>query len=100
MYGDVVVSFPTNERKRMAAACDRFRAGILDQVLTHDGNHVLARHIGFAQAKDTPFGVVIQKDHPDSPRKIDAAVAAVIAYDRAAWHAANKVSNAPMIAFT
>ncbi|HEU6443467.1 MAG TPA: hypothetical protein VFL61_00260 [Gaiellaceae bacterium] len=38
--------------------------------------------------KDTPHGVIITKDHPDSPRKIDAAVAAVVAYERAAYHAA------------
>jgi len=92
MYGEVVVDFPTNERKRMAAACDRFRAGVIEGQLSHDGNAVLSRHIGHAQAKETPFGVVIQKDHPDSPRKIDAAVAAVIAYDRACWHLANKAS--------
>jgi excisionase family DNA binding protein len=30
---------------------------------------------------------VIVKGHPDSPRPIDAAVAAVIAYHRASWHA-------------
>jgi hypothetical protein len=32
----------------------------------------------------------VTKDHADSPRKIDAAVAAVVASDRAAWHAANR----------
>jgi phage terminase large subunit-like protein len=100
MYGDVVLSFPTNDRKRMAAACDRFRAGTLEKTLTHSGNHVLTRHIGFAQAKETPFGIVITKDHVDSPRKIDAAVAAVIAYDRACWHEANKHKpSVPMVAW-
>lgn len=98
-YGDVVVTFPTNDRKRMASACDRFRAGVSDRVLTHDGNHVLSRHVGFAQAKETPYGVVITKDHPDSPRKIDAAVAAVIAYDRASWHASNQIESVPMVAW-
>ena len=98
-YGDVVLGFPTNDRKRMAAACDRFRAGVTDKTLTHDGNHILSRHIGFAQAKETPFGVVITKDHQDSPRKIDAAVAAVVAYDRACWHLANQRSSVPMVAW-
>lgn len=99
-YGEVVLDFPTNERKRMSAACERFRAGVLEGVLTHDGNHVLSRHVGHAQAKETPFGVVIQKDHPDSPRKIDAAVAAVIAYDRACWHVANATGpSIPLVAW-
>jgi phage terminase large subunit-like protein len=96
-YGPVVVEFPTNQRQRMGPACDRFRSGVLDGTLTHDGSSVLARHVGHCVAKDTPFGTVITKAHKDSPRKIDAAVAAVVAYDRALWHAAN--SSVPMFAF-
>jgi phage terminase large subunit-like protein len=101
-YGEVVLAYPTNDRKRMSAACDRFRAGVLEPgQLTHDGNLVLARHVGHTQAKETPFGVTITKDHPDSPRKIDAAVAAVIAYDRACWHNLNqKGPSVPMIAWS
>ena len=89
-YGEqVVVDFPTASRQRMAPACDRFRAGVLEGDLTHDGNPILAAHVGHAVAKVTPVGTVISKAHPDSPRKIDAAVAAVIGYDRACWHRAN-----------
>jgi phage terminase large subunit-like protein len=67
---------------------DRFRAGVLEEDLTHDGSPVLAAHIGHCAAKDTPHGTIVTKAHPDSPRKIDAAVAAVVAYERACWHAA------------
>ena len=86
-YGNVVVDFPTAERRRMAAACDRFRVAVLEGDLSHDGDPVLARHVGHCVAKETPFGTIIGKEHPDSPRKIDAAVAAVVAFERAAWHA-------------
>jgi phage terminase large subunit-like protein len=92
-YGDVVVEFPTNERRRMAAACDRFRAGVLEDGITHDGHEVLARHVGHCVAKETAYGTVVSKDGADSPRKIDAAVAAIVAHDRAAWHAANSVTS-------
>ena len=88
-YGDVVVEFPTNQRSLMAPACDRFRSGVLEGGLSHDGDATLARHVGHCIAKDTPYGPTITKDHSDSPRKIDAAVAAVIAYSRAMWHAAH-----------
>jgi hypothetical protein len=37
----------------------------------------------------TPGGAYITKDGRNSPRKIDAAVAAVIAHDRARWHVDN-----------
>jgi phage terminase large subunit-like protein len=89
-YGDIVVEFPTNQRARMAPACDRFRTGVLEGGLTHDGDALLARHVGHCVAKDAPQGTVVTKDHPASPRKIDAAVAAIVAFDRAAWHAAQR----------
>lgn len=86
-YESVVVDFPTNERRRMAAACDRFRVAVLEGDLSHDGDPVRARHVGHAVARETPYGTIIGKEHPDSPRKIDAVVAAVVAFERAAWHA-------------
>lgn len=88
-YGGVVVSFDTNRRVQMSAACDRFSVGAITGTLTHDGDPVLARHVGHCVAKETPAGVVVTKERHDSPHKIDAAVAAIIAHDRAAWHASN-----------
>ena len=91
-YGDVVVQFPTNVRSRMIPACDRFRAGVLEGDISHDGSEVVARHLGHVAARETPAGTLIGKDAADSPRKIDAAVAAVVAYERAAWHASNPLA--------
>ena len=51
--------------------------------LTHDGNPLLARHIDNAVVKTDRLGPRIVKEHRASPRKIDAAVASVIAFDRA-----------------
>jgi phage terminase large subunit-like protein len=96
-YGGVVVDFPTAVRARMAPACDRFRVAVLEGDLSHDGDPVLARHVGHCVAKETPFGTIIGKEHPDSPRKIDAAVAAVVAFERAAWHSARPTE--PFFAF-
>lgn len=96
-FGDVVVEFPTNQYARMVPACTRFYAatagGDEDEALlpmTHDGSPVLARHLRNAVTKSKPGGDVITKESLDSPRKIDAAVAAVVAYDRACWHALNR----------
>jgi phage terminase large subunit-like protein len=95
-YGEVIVEFPTATRERMAAACDRFRGDVLAGTLSHDGDPVLARHVGHAVAKLTPYGTVVTKAHPDSPRRIDVAVAAVIAHERAAWHAAKSAPTMPL----
>lgn len=61
--------------------------------LNHDGDPVLARHVGHAVAKETPYGTIIGKEHPASPHKIDAAVAAVVAFERAAWHASRPIES-------
>ncbi len=90
LYGERVVEFETKQPKRTAPACERFRAGVLDGRLTHGGQSLLAEHVGNCVARETPLGTVVGKDHPDSPRKIDATVAAVIAYERAMWHAQDR----------
>jgi hypothetical protein len=41
--------------------------------------------------------MLVGKDHGDSPRKIDAAVAAIVAFERAASHQANVVT--PWVGF-
>jgi phage terminase large subunit-like protein len=91
-YGEKVVMFETKQPKRMAPACERFQTGAKEGKVSHNGHEVLARHVGHCVGKETPWGVLITKDHPDSPRKIDAAVASVIAYERAMWHAQERES--------
>jgi phage terminase large subunit-like protein len=54
----------------------------------------------FVRRSPSSHGPIATKDHPDSPRKIDAAVAAFVAYDRAMWHAANTPEREVLIAFT
>jgi phage terminase large subunit-like protein len=48
--------------------------------LTHDGNPTLAAHVLNARRKDTNYGITITKEFPSSPTKIDAAIAAVLAW--------------------
>lgn len=90
LYGEErVLPFDTNQAKRFAPACERFQTGVRERRVRHGGHPILAQHVGKAQIKPTSYGDAIAKDHPDSPRKIDAAVACVIAYERAMWHLAN-----------
>ena len=88
-----VVEFETKAGKRMAPACERFAIDAVQGRVSHTGDSLLAQHVGNCVAKDTPWGTVITKEHPDSPRKIDAAVASVIAYERAMSHAANQIAE-------
>ncbi len=96
-YGEErVVEFPTNRPARMGPACERVQSALQEGDMSFGGDlgNELAAHFGNCVTRETPAGLVVQKDHPDSPRKIDGAVASIIAFDRAMWHAANNTSVA------
>lgn len=82
-----VLEWNTANGQRMAPATDRLFQAVTTQTVTHDDDHRLAAHVAHAVAKRTPMGDLVSKDKRNSPRKIDAAVAAIVALDRAAWHA-------------
>jgi phage terminase large subunit-like protein len=69
---------------RMTPATARFYEAVVNGALTHSGDSRLARHIGNAILKEDARGARLAKERKDSPRRIDAAVAAVMAHDRAA----------------
>ncbi|MCX2716081.1 terminase TerL endonuclease subunit [Mycolicibacterium sp. J2] len=54
------------------------------KAVSHDGDERLAAHMANCVAKRTPAGDLVSKDKKNSPRKIDAAVAAIAAFDSAA----------------
>lgn len=71
----------TNRPKPMVDALERFHDAVASQHLTHDGNSVLTRHVLNARRRIGRSGVTIAKEAPSSGRKIDAAMAAVLAYE-------------------
>jgi phage terminase large subunit-like protein len=85
-----VLEMPTNVISRMAPATDRMYQAIKARTVTHDGNDRLAAHVAHAVAKPTTLGDVIVKERKNSPRKIDLAVCAIGALDRASWHHNNR----------
>jgi phage terminase large subunit-like protein len=90
-YPDLVVGYP-NTLSRMVPASQALRARVMESRVTHDGDGRLERHARNAIAKMTPNGVIVAKDGRDSPRKIDALIAAIMATERAAYHAARPVA--------
>jgi phage terminase large subunit-like protein len=68
----------------MGPATARFYQLVVDQELTHDGSSALARHVANAILREDSRGARLAKETKDSPRRIDAAVAAVMAVQRAA----------------
>ena len=90
-YGERrVIEWPTNVTSRMGPATDRLYQAVVGHDLTHDGHERLAVHMANAVAKRTSAGDVIVKDAKYSRRKIDLAVAAIVAFDRAQHHTTNR----------
>lgn len=79
--GMPVTEWPTNVIARMVPACREFYTAVVEGRLSHDGDPRLARHIANAVVKEDQAGARIVKQARG--QKIDLAVAAVIAYDRA-----------------
>lgn len=80
-----VVTFPQN-LSRMGPATQKFFERVRDKTITHSGDPRLARHLGNATTKTDSRGTRIVKDAPNSPRKIDLAVASVMALDRVGYY--------------
>jgi phage terminase large subunit-like protein len=78
-----IVEWPSTSPRRMVPACAKFYDAVVEKRLTHDGDPLLARHLSNAVIKVDNLGPRIVKDKKDSPRKIDGAVAAILAVDRA-----------------
>lgn len=78
-----IVEWPSTSARRMIPACAKFFDSVVEKRVTHDGNPMLARHLGNAVVKSDAQGVRIVKESRASARRIDAAVAAVIGFDRA-----------------
>jgi phage terminase large subunit-like protein len=81
--GVPIVEYPSTSARRMVPACAKFYDAVMEKRIVHDGDPVLARHLSNAVTKIDNLGIRIVKDQRNSPRKIDAAVAAVLATDRA-----------------
>jgi phage terminase large subunit-like protein len=85
-YGtDRVVEWWTNRRKPMSFALEAFDSAIKERTLSHDGNERFASHIGNAHKhqlnerdEEGKSLYLIEKERPDSPHKIDIAMAAVL----------------------
>ena len=81
--GVPIVEWPSTSARRMVPACAKVFDAVMEKRLVHDGNPILARHLSNAVTKIDNLGPRIVKDSRNSPRKIDAAVAMVLAVDRA-----------------
>lgn len=99
--GHPVEAFPTNSLKRMVPATQAVYDAARDGRLSHDGNPALARHVGNAVLREDKNGARVTKEYAASRRKIDLAIAMILAVHGAVmWREENAglVHDAPIIA--
>lgn len=61
-------------------ALEQFRSAVVHKSMTHDGSAVMTKHVLNARRRPSRVGITVAKDFPESPRKIDAAIAATLAW--------------------
>ncbi len=83
-----VIEWWTNRRKPMTAALEGFNTAITDGSISHDGDKDLLRHLGNARKQELPQRDeqghalwLIRKERPDSPHKIDLAMASILSWE-------------------
>lgn len=82
-WPEQVIAFHTNKDTPMALALERLHTDIVNRAMTHSEDSAVALHYGNAYkrikgAADKPL-VLIKKERPESPRKIDAIMADALA---------------------
>lgn len=85
----------TSRPRPMVAALERFHTSVLARGLSHGGDPVLTEHVLHARRRVGRSGVTIAKEHPKSSRKIDATLAAVLAYEGRSAAVAAGVTSRP-----
>ncbi len=88
-FGDTrIIEWWTNRRGPMTRALENYDTAIKTSILTHDGDDRLIQHMGNAfrheimqRDQDGRLQWLIRKERPDSPRKIDCAMAAVLSWE-------------------
>jgi phage terminase large subunit-like protein len=89
-----IVEYNSSSPARMVPATAKTFDAVMSGGLSHDHNPTLARHLNNCVVKTDRLGPRITKEHRNSPRKIDAAVAFVMAFDRATWVRENEIAPA------
>ncbi|MFE3589414.1 terminase [Streptomyces niveus] len=68
-------------QKAVTMAHERLMRTVFDKKLSHDGDLTLRRHVLSARRRTNNYGISFGKESKDSPRKIDAYAALMLAHE-------------------
>lgn len=99
-----VVEWWTNRRMPMTRALEAYQTAIQTGALSHDGHEGMRRHVANAHRHDLAQRdedgkalFLIRKERPDSPQKIDLAMAGVLSWEAYMDCVASGVDNGPSV---
>lgn len=75
-----ITVWPRGKDARVSHYTEQLRIAIVNGDCSHDGSPALTRHVLNARKRSNKTGYLLYKAYPDSPDKIDAAYAAVMAW--------------------
>lgn len=75
-----ITAWPTGKHTAAILAVATLGQAVENGVCTHDGSAALTRHVLNARRRQVRAGYLLYKAYPESPDKIDAAYAAVMAW--------------------
>lgn len=75
-----IAVWPRGKDAKVEEYVERLRLSVVNGEVSHDGSSALGRHMLNARRRTTRTGYRLYKAYPDSPDKIDAAYAAVMAW--------------------
>jgi hypothetical protein len=85
---EVVIEWATNRPRQMSLALENYKTAMREGTLSHDGDAAAKRHLGNARRKDLNWQDdegkplwLITKERPDSPHKIDDAMAGCLSWE-------------------
>jgi hypothetical protein len=77
---DKPIAYNTRSISKVVAGFEALRGAIMNQEITYDGSRPLTRHFLNARRQKVRSGIVLRKPNNDYLAKIDAAYAAMLAY--------------------
>lgn len=87
-WGKKFIGWETNRPRQIAYACQAYNRGIDAGQVLNDGDGIFENHIGNSRRRDLPLRDEkgkplwsIEKARPDSPNKIDLAMAGVLSWE-------------------
>lgn len=76
-----IALWPRGKTSNVAHLTEMFEQAVLNREITHDGSPVLMRHVLNAhRRRNRGGGYLLYKEFPESPNKIDAAYASIMAF--------------------